>query len=342
MAPCTTLGIGGAARFFTEVETENHVAEALEFAETRCLPVFILGGGSNLVVSDEGFRGLVVRIALRGIDMKDGVLVAAAGEDWDSFVCRCVGHGFAGIECLSGIPGTVGGTPIQNVGAYGQEVSNVIVSVRALDRSTRKVVELGSKECGFAYRTSMFNASYPGRYIVLSVSYELRRNAAPRIEYPDLIRHFADRAGSPALAEVREAVLQIRARKSMIIQVGDPDAKSAGSFFKNPQVPADAAERAELSARSSGVLANGQIMPRYPMPNGWVKLSAAWLIERAGFAKGYNRGRVGLSSRHALALINLGDATARELLDLMHDIQAGVHARFGIDLVPEPVFVGFD
>ncbi|MBZ5495241.1 MAG: UDP-N-acetylmuramate dehydrogenase [Acidobacteriia bacterium] len=343
LAPYTSLGIGGPARYLAEVETEAQVIESLEFGEARKLPVFILGGGSNIVASDAGFDGLVVRIALRGIRHKSGgVFVAAAGEEWDPFVRRCVEHGLVGIECLSGIPGTVGGTPVQNVGAYGQEVGEVIVAVRALDRNARHVVELNNKACGFAYRTSIFNTACRERYVVLSVTYALRAGDKPRVAYPDLIRYFSDRTDSPSLAEVREGVLHIRDRKSMVIRPGDPNARSAGSFFKNPLVPADKAAQAEEAARCRGSLKRGEIMPQYPMPEGMVKLSAAWLIENAGFTKGYSRGRVGLSSRHTLALINRGGATAQELLDLMRDVQSAVRHFFGVELVPEPVFVGFD
>lgn len=342
LAPYTSLGIGGPALFLAEVETETQVMEALEFADGRRLPVFILGGGSNIVVSDAGFDGLVIRVALCGIKQRnDGVIVAAAGENWDAFVKRCVERRLAGIECLSGIPGTIGGTPVQNVGAYGQEVGEVIIAVRAVDRDTRHVLELSNKECGFAYRSSIFNTSRRERYLVMSVSYDLRSGGEPRIAYPDLAQYFVDRTDSPTLAEVREAVLQIRDRKSMVLRQGDPDAKSAGSFFKNPLVPADVAERAEEAARRRGSLKRDEIMPHYPMADGRVKLSAAWLIERAGFAKSYSRGRVGLSSKHALALVNRGGATARELLDLMHEIQSGVGSVFGVELTPEPVFVGF-
>jgi len=343
LAPYTTLAIGGEARFFAEVADESQVANALNFAEARSLPVFVLGGGSNLVVADTGFPGIIIRIALRGVKTKkSGIIEAAAGEDWDAFVCRCVEHGLAGIECLSGIPGTVGGAPVQNVGAYGQEAAESIVAVRALDRNTKQPVELSNKDCAFAYRTSIFNSSAKDRYIILAVSYHLHAGAPPRIQYPDLMRHFADRTPAPGIAEVRDAVMQIRAQKSMIIRQDDPNAKSAGSFFKNPLVPAPIAGQAEEAARLRGTLGKGEIMPRYPMADGSVKLSAAWLIEHAGFRKGYSRGRVAISNRHALALINLGGATAEELLGLMHDIQSGVQGMFGIQLVPEPVFVGFE
>lgn len=343
LAPYTTLGIGGPARFLTEPVTEAQVVEALEFASARGLPAFILGGGSNLVVSDQGFSGVVIKVALRGTEFQDGGLVtAAAGEDWDPFVRRCVEQELAGIECLSGIPGTVGGTPVQNVGAYGQEVSDVIISVKVVDRSTRRVIELSNEKCGFAYRTSAFNTSDRERYVVLSVTYGLRQRGSPRVAYPDVSRHFAGQTTPPNLAAVREAVLCIRAGKSMVIREGDPDAKSAGSFFKNPIVPAAVVEQVEDAARRRGTITEGETMPRYPMPNGMMKLPAAWLIQHAGFARGHVRGRVGLSSKHTLALINRGGATAEDLLGLMREIQSTVRSFFGVEMAPEPVFVGFD
>jgi UDP-N-acetylmuramate dehydrogenase len=343
LAPYTTLGIGGPARHFAEAETETHVSEALGFAQARRLPVFVLGGGSNILVSDAGFDGLVLKIALRGIKQRgDDWVTAAAGEEWDFFVRWCVERNLAGIECLSGIPGSLGGTPVQNVGAYGQEVSETVTAVRAWDRTRQQAVELSGQDCGFAYRSSVFNATGRSRYIVLSVSFALHPGAAPRVTYPDLARHFADRSDPPGLAEMREAILEIRGSKSMVIRPDDPDARSAGSFFRNPFVPEDLARRAEEAARLRGSLSRTEIMPKYPMPDGRVKLSAAWLIERAGFTKGYQRGRVGLSSHHTLALINRGGATAEELLGLMRLIQSAVHNIFGVELVPEPVFVGFE
>jgi len=342
LAPFTSLGVGGPARFLAETRSEAEVIDALSYAQDRGLEVFVLGGGTNILVSDAGFPGLVTRIALRGIETAAGGLVTAgAGEEWDSLVSQCVERNLAGVECLSGIPGTVGGTPVQNVGAYGQEVGEVIVSVRAVDRKTRQVVVLSNQECGFAYRTSLFNTAERDHYIVLSVTYCLRPGGEPRITYPDLLRSFADRTGQPSLAEVRDAVLRIRESKSMVLRPGDPDSRSAGSFFKNPIVSQDRIPPIEDAARRLGRLPAGESMPRYAMPGGMVKLSAAWLIEHAGFPKGYTRGRAGLSSKHALALINRGNATAQELLDLMQEIKFAVQRDFGIYMAPEPVLVGF-
>ncbi len=346
LAPYTTLGVGGPARFLIEAREESHVAEALEYARARSWPVFVLGGGSNLLVSDTGFPGLVIRVALRGIDAEttgSGVRVAAAaGEAWDPLVEWCVDRDLAGLECLSGIPGTVGGTPVQNVGAYGQEVSDVIESVRALDRETLAVVELGSADCGFSYRASIFNGSRRERYIVLKVIYSLGPGGDPQIRYADLQRHFAGMSGPPSLAEVRSTVLKIRAAKAMVVSPDDPNTRSAGSFFKNPIVSREAADRLEFEARTHGRLGGPENFPRYPAPGGMVKLPAAWLIERAGFPKGYSHGRAGLSSRHALAIVNRGDASAADILALAREIQSAVRDVFGVELVPEPVLVGFE
>jgi UDP-N-acetylmuramate dehydrogenase len=342
LAPYTTLEVGGPARFFAEAGNESQVIEALDFAAARSLPVFVLGGGSNIVVADAGFDGLVLRVVLHGIRQRsEDVVTAAAGEDWDGLVRWCVERNLAGIECLSGIPGSVGATPVQNVGAYGQEVGEVILSVRALDRQTRQIVSLNNFECGFAYRTSIFSGPRKESYVVLSVTFALHAGGAPAIRYPDLRLYFANRHNPPDLAGVREAVLNIRRDKSMVLRKDDPDAKSAGSFFKNPVVAAETARQAEEAARRRGTLKTGGIMPQYPTADGNVKLSAAWLIEHAGIAKGYSRGPVGVSSRHSLALINRGGATAGDLLGLMQEIQSAVQSVFGVALDPEPVFVGF-
>jgi UDP-N-acetylmuramate dehydrogenase len=346
LAPFTTLGIGGPARFLAEATEENRVLEALDFAANRGIPVFILGGGSNTLIADSGFPGLVLRVALYGIrhhgSGQSGIFTAAAGEDWDPVVRMAVERNWAGIECLSGIPGTVGGTPVQNVGAYGEEVSEVIVSVRLLDREKRSILELGNAQCGFTYRTSLFNTTMRDRYIVLSVTYALRVNGKPRIDYSDLQRYFAGTPGDTSLTAVREAVLSIRAGKAMLLIPGDPDSRSAGSFFKNPIVSEAAYLEIQEAARRGGFLSPAQTLPRYKAPVGNVKVPAAWLIERSGFPKGYARGRVGLSSKHTLALVNRGGATAKDVLNLAREIQTGVKRTFGVDLVPEPVFVGFD
>jgi UDP-N-acetylmuramate dehydrogenase len=340
LAPYTTFQIGGPARWFAEAVSEGDIAAGIAFADQRRLPLFVLGGGSNLLVSDAGFPGLVLRIGLRGITSieENGrfVLSAAAGEDWDGLVGYAVAADFAGMECLSGIPGTVGGTPVQNVGAYGQEVSQTIVSVRAFDRQTARFVDLAASACGFSYRRSIFNSTERGRYLVSRVDYALRKDAAANFVYADLARHFAAlNVKSPTLAEVREAVRSIRRQKGMLLVPGDADCRSAGSFFKNPIVPL-----AAVDSIAQGLGIEKKSIPAYPAAVGAVKLSAAWLIERAGFAKGYVLGNAGISSRHTLALINRGGANAAEVVALRDQVIAAVEARFAVHLEPEPVWLG--
>ncbi len=333
LAPFTTLGIGGAARFFVEANSEEMLTVAIAFAEQRGLPQFILGGGSNVLVSDEGFLGLVIRVAIKGVEWGKEITVGA-GEDWDGFVRQCVKRNLAGLECLSGIPGLVGGTPVQNVGAYGQEVSETITKVRAFDRRSKQIVELSNAECGFTYRASIFNSVERNRYVVLAVTYALRQGGEPALRYPDVKNFFVGRNDQPSLAEVRQAVIEIRSRKGMVIVPDDADCRSAGSFFKNPVISAQAFAKLEAAADERPT--------SFPAANGNVKVPAAWLIERAGFKRGYAKGRAGISSKHTLAIINRGGATANEVLDLVAEIQARVQAEFGVELLPEPVFVGFD
>jgi UDP-N-acetylmuramate dehydrogenase len=332
LAPYTTFGIGGPARWFAECTDEASVVEAVHFARDRRVPLFALGGGSNVLVSDEGFPGLVLRVALTGIEEQENRVRVAAGEDWDRFVSLAVDHGYGGIECLAGIPGTVGGTPVQNVGAYGQEVSNTIVSVRVLDLHTMTFAELQAAACGFAYRRSIFNSTERGRFIVTRVDYSLRPGALPVISYPDLTRHFRRQAGKPTLAEVAAAVRQIRHAKGMLLVEGEPDCRSAGSFFKNPVV--SQAQYDDLAARSSSPV------PCFAAAKGFVKIPAAWLVEHAGIQKGFAMGAAGISSRHTLALINRGGATAKEILALRDTIVTTLEKRFGIQLEQEPVWLG--
>ncbi len=330
LAPLTTFNVGGAARYFVGASTENYVVKAVEFARENDLPLFVLGGGSNVLIADEGFDGVVLRMALRGIGFGAETVTAAAGEDWDDFCGQCVDRGLAGIECLSGIPGLVGGTPVQNVGAYGQEVSESIVSVRAYDLSADSVVELSNADCGFAYRTSIFNSTHRGRYIVLAVTFRLVAGGAPKIAYKDLKAEFGDRV--PTLAETRDAVRRIRADKGMLVRQGGPDASSAGSFFKNPIIPEE--RFSEIASRFTDA-------PSFPAGPGRVKIPAAWMIERAGFEKGFTIGRAGLSTRHTLALTNRGNATAAEVVRLKAAIQIKIRDVFGIELEVEPVLLGF-
>ncbi len=337
LAPYTTFKIGGPARWFAEAASEADILEGVSFARERGLPLFVLGGGSNLLVSDAGFAGLVLHIALHGIrehfDEDMLILQAEAGEDWDHLVSHAVSLDCAGIECLAGIPGTVGGTPVQNVGAYGQEVSERIAMVRALDLSSGEFVEMAGAECGFAYRKSVFNTSAKGRFIVTRVDYSLVVDGPPTLTYADLQRYFQDAGKIPSVAEVAEAVRAIRRSKGMFLVEGDPDSASAGSFFKNPLV-----DRATLSAIEA-VVSEGTKVPQYLGENGKVKLAAAWLVEQAGFSKGYGAGRAGISSRHTLALVNRGGASAADVLALSGEIAARVEEKFGVGLEREPVMV---
>ena len=338
LAPFTTLELGGPARHFVEAGDDEALGEALRFAHDRKLPVTILGGGSNLVVADAGFDGLVVRIATRGTRWASNggdevAVAAAAGEPWDALVAESVARGLGGIECLSGIPGLVGATPIQNVGAYGQEVAETIRAVRVLERGSWQTRDLSPAECGFGYRDSAFKRD-PARFVVLAVLFGLRPGAAPALRYRELAEHFAEEV-PPTLADARAAVLALRARKSMVIAAGNPNRRSVGSFFTNPIL--DAGQADAVAARAG---ADGEAMPRWPAADGRVKLSAGWLIERAGIAKGLRRGPVGVSSAHALALVHHGGGTTAALVALAREVAGAVEARFGVRLSPEPNFVG--
>jgi UDP-N-acetylmuramate dehydrogenase len=371
LAPLTTFGIGGPARWFVEAASEDEIVQATAWARERGLALFVLGGGSNLLVSDAGFEGLVLRVGLLGIDqlsdetppgakaqnfsgkstyglkpvpftaedMGGTIYRVGAGEDWDQFVQRTVEDNCAGIECLAGIPGTVGGTPVQNVGAYGQEVSSVIERARVFDLEERAFKEFSNAECEFAYRRSRFNSTDRGRYIVTRVDYRLTLGGAPTLRYAELqraIQSGAEEGTQPTLADVAAVVRRVRQAKGMLLVEGDADCRSAGSFFKNPVVSEELA--AQIAAASTKELPH---FPAGAQNEGMVKLPAAWLIEQAGFAKGYALGAAGVSSRHTLALINRGGASAAEVLALAEEINAVVEARFGIRLEMEPVMVGF-
>ena len=340
LAPLTTLGVGGAARFFVRTANADEVAEGVAFAQKQKLPLFVLGGGSNLLVSDRGWNGLVLQIAAANVERRESggkvFFDIGAGADWDSFVAQAVAQNCAGIECLSGIPGSVGGTPVQNVGAYGQEVSQTIVSVLAFDLIENRARELRAAECGFAYRSSIFNSTQRGRYIILRVTYALVPGGPPALRYADLQKHFAGQDHAPSLAEVRNAVRAIRASKGMLLTPGDPDSRSAGSFFKNPVLTAAEFERFVKRASDRKLQ-----VPSYPALAEQHKVSAAWLVESSGFRKGYTKGNVGISSKHALALVNRGGATAAEVVALKQEIQSGVEQAWGVRLEGEPVLVGF-
>ena len=344
LAERTSLEVGGAAEWFVEAENDEELSDALRWAADRGLPVTILGGGSNVVVADGGVDGLVVRMAARGLELERGhdgaVLTVAAGEPWDELVATAVRDNLAGIECLSGIPGTAGATPIQNVGAYGQEVASVVEGVRVLHRDTLEESVLTAADCAFGYRWSILRE--PGNpLIVLGVSFRLEPGGRPNLSYSQVAERFEGSA-PPSLGEVRAAVLELRRSKSMVLDEDDPNRRSAGSFFVNPVVSDAAVAELVETARLLGVLDFDQLPPVHPVGEDRNKLSAGWIIEAAGFPRGVTRGRVGLSSRHALALINRGGATAAELVGFARDIRRGVRTHLGIDLKPEPVFLGFD
>ncbi len=341
LAPLTTLGIGGPARWFAEATSEDEVAGASAWAREHGVPLFVLGGGSNVLIADAGFPGLVLRVGLKGIERDGALFRVGAGVDWDGFVGDAVASGSSGVECLAGIPGTIGGTPVQNVGAYGQEVASLIELVRAFDRESQQFIEFTNAECGFAYRRSRFNSDDRGRFIVTRVDYKLTLNGAPAVRYADLqhaIRKNRDAGDEPSLAEVADAVRRIRRSKGMLLVEGDPDCRSAGSFFKNPVVSREIFKA--ITDRGASV------PPSFPAGagaenEGLVKIPAAWLIEQAGFSKGYTQGAAGISTKHTLALVNRGGANAKEMLALARGIAAAVEDRFSIRLEMEPQMVGF-
>jgi UDP-N-acetylmuramate dehydrogenase len=342
LAPLTTLRLGGPATRLVTVEREGEILDVLRAIDSQGAPLLILGGGSNLVIADEGFAGTVVRIASRGRTTKaeaHRVLVTAqAGEVWDDFVASVVEEGLAGVECLAGIPGLVGAVPMQNVGAYGQDVSETIVRLRAWDREVRQVVTIDRADCGFAYRSSVFRGK--DRHVILDVTFALERNVEGRpIRYAELASALGVTEGRNApLREIRRTIIALRRKKGMVVDATDPDTTSAGSFFTNPILSLTGLEalRARVDAAKHGVL------PVFPEPDGRFKVSAAWLIERAGFPKGFagEGGRVAVSSKHALALTNRGGATTAELVRLARRIRDGVDGRFGVVLENEPVFIG--
>ena len=359
LAPRTTLGTGGPARAFAEARSEDDVRAALSWAKDSGLPVMILGGGSNLLVADRGVEALVLRVRITGIDVYTtgaaahvttgaaahvttgaaAHVTAGAGEPWDALVERAVASGWAGLECLSGIPGDAGSTPIQNVGAYGCEVADTLERVTAVDRATLETVDLAASECGFAYRDSAFKRAWDGRFVITRVTFRLVVGGAPAVRYAELARALAANP-SPSLADVRATVLALRRSKSMVYDPKDENHRSAGSFFTNPIVSAAVLGRAREAA--TAVLRAGESMPEFPAGPGLTKLAAGWLIERAGFTKGTFEGRVGLSTRHALAIVNRGGATAEEIVRFATKVKRGVFERFGVTLMPEPVLAGFE
>jgi UDP-N-acetylmuramate dehydrogenase len=360
LAEYTTLGLGGPARDFVSADSEQDLIDAVRSADRSAEPVLLLGGGSNLVISDEGFPGTVVHVNTRGltyVDAGDGAIevTVAAGLDWDDVVAATAAEGLAGLEPLSGIPGRAGATPIQNVGAYGREVAEVITQVRVYDRQEDRVRVIPNDSCRFSYRTSLFKSarlespvSPPGdpstaaaqpRYVVLDVTFRLvRQSLSAPVRYAELAAELGIELGEQAaVGEVRAAVIKIRSRKGMVLNPGDPDTHSAGSFFFNPVITAAEFAAVEAAAAARGIAQ----VPRYPAAGGLVKVPAAWLIERSGFAKGYGApAPARVSSKHTLALVNTGEATTADLLALAREIVSGVQAAYGVTLTPEPILIG--
>ena len=345
IGPMTTLEVGGPARYFASCESAGELTRVLEWSRQRNEAVFVLGGGSNVLVADSGFDGLVVKCANTAVEFQscgDDVSVRAdAGVDWDEFVATCVDERLAGIECLSGIPGLLGAAPIQNIGAYGQEVVDTIVSVTGVDMRTLRTERVPASECGFGYRSSVFKS---GRrdFVVTCVEFRLKQRDAGLVAYPDLKKALGmgeAAAAAPTLAETRSAVLQTRSEKSMVIRAEDPNRRSAGSFFINPLLNIDEYETLRAAVRRKGMASD---VPSFPAGDGIVKVPAAWLIEQAGYKRGMSDGAVGLSSKHALAVINKGGATANDIVRFAAKVREAVRAAFGVSLSPEPVLVGFD
>jgi UDP-N-acetylmuramate dehydrogenase len=340
----TTLGVGGRPRAFVRAGDERALVAALDDCVRRGEPYFVLGGGSNVVAADAGFEGTVIAVANRGLSFSRGPggetqVEAAAGEDWDALVARCVGEGLAGVECLSGIPGLVGATPIQNVGAYGQEVSDVIASVRVYDPAAGRAETLAPAACAFAYRDSAFKREGAGRRVVLAVTFALRPGPPAPPRYAELVR--ALDGATPSLERVRETVIALRRSKSMVVDPSDPDSRSAGSFFTNPVLEAASVEALRARLEAAGALAPGAALPSFDAGQGRVKVPAAWLIERAGVQKGKGQGGAAVSRAHALAIVNRGGARAADVVALARHIRERVHRLSGLVLDPEPVFVGF-
>jgi UDP-N-acetylmuramate dehydrogenase len=341
LAGLTTFGVGGAAHRFVEVSTLEEAARALAYASEHGLQLFVLGGGSNLLVSDSGFPGLVILNRIKGFSVvpdNDSVLVTAGGgEDWQEFADRCAAGGWQGVECLAGIPGTVGASPVQNIGAYGQEVSQTIVRVEALETATGNAARLEKGECGFGYRSSIFNSTGAGRHLITGVTFRLVPGGAHHIAYRELEERLAGNT-APTLADVRDAVLAIREGKGLLIREGFETFKSAGSFFKNPVVTQEEFGRIARVVEGAGGSANWA----WPMESGEIKISAACLIQCAGFNRGQRKGAAGISPRHTLIMVNYGGATAGEIIAFATEVHQRVFERFGVLLSPEVRLVGFE
>lgn len=354
LARHTTLELGGPARYFAEVTDEHTLLDCIRWGTERGLPLEVIGGGSNLVIADAGFDGVVIKIALQGLKIHrpvarvpragEVIVGAASGESFDALVQTTVECGLKGLECLSGIPGLVGATPVQNVGAYGQEVADTIRSVRVVDRVSLRTATLPADGCHFTYRDSLFKQQRE-RYIVLEVTFALRAGgeSAPRHDQVRQALVVMPQAGvqSTSPARVREAVLALRRMKSMVVDPTDPNHRSVGSFFMNPVLSPTAAEEVFARAVSQGITLHPDDVPRFPGPGWGTKLSAAWLIEHAGVAPGFRLGAVGVSTNHVLALVNHGGGTTGELLVLARHVRNSVREVFGVSLEPEPAFIGF-
>jgi UDP-N-acetylmuramate dehydrogenase len=339
LAPLTTMGVGGPARWFVEARTESDLTSAMHWATEQQVPIHVLGGGSNVVIADDGIDGLVIHVVIRGVECvaegKRVTFAAGAGEPWDPFVAATVQANCAGLECLSGIPGCVGGTPVQNVGAYGQDVSMTLTQVHVVDRRTLSRGVLANSECRFGYRTSRFKREDRDRFIVSRVEFSLGVNDPPTIAYADVVAYMENSGNNaPTLFDARNAVLAIRRRKGMVIEAGNEANHSCGSFFVNPVVSREGLRHVQQ-------LTSVQTVPHFEIDAGAVKIPAAWLIEHAGFPRGTVRGRVGISPFQAQAIINRGGARAEDVVALACEIKRGVWSRFAISLVPEPIFAGF-
>lgn len=337
LAELTTMGVGGRPKKFLEVVSDDEARDAVRLAKENRMPLYPLGGGSNVVVSDEGVEGIVMKLAMTGIELThqgDQVFVtAAAGENWHDFAAQMTAEGFAGIECLGGIPGSVGATPIQNVGAYGQEVSQTITSVRVLDRQTFEVSRIPAQDCGFVYRGSVFKSAAKDRYVVLAVTYRLTRNTPPTVRYGELSSALEKGSADPDIQEVFRTVLALRKNKSMVLDPEDENHRSCGSFFVNAQVPRDIVSHIERVA--------GEAPPQYSGEGGLIKIPSAWLIERAGLFKGTRQKYVGLSTKHTLSVVAHEGALARDVVAFARHVRTVVEERFSVRLIPEPHFWGF-
>ncbi|GLI32931.1 UDP-N-acetylmuramate dehydrogenase [Desulforhabdus amnigena] len=340
LADLTTFRVGGAARYFVSVRSEEEALEAIDFAKMQNLPIFILGGGSNVLISDKGFDGLVILNRINGFHRReeggDTLVHAGSGEDWQEFVDRCIADDLQGTECLAGIPGTVGASPVQNIGAYGQSVSDTIAEVGTIDMDTGRSVSFGNKDCRFEYRKSIFNTVAAGRYLITSVTFRLKKNGKVAIRYRELenrLREISD----VTIQQVRDCVIAIRDGKGLLVRPGHECFQCAGSFFKNPVVDAESFKEIEKKVRKAGGCSNWA----WPVDSGEVKISAACLIQSAGFTCGYRKGNVGLSPRHTLIVVAYEGSTAQDVVDFAREVQEKVRKTFGVRLSPEVRFVGF-